>query len=219
MARPSLARQGRRPGRRVPPSAVLLAVAVGLVCFYLGADLWRSLLLGVAITVVVAAGSLGLALGLEPETEHTRWRGERVGRLRGTRTDVASLSSGLAERWGRANLANGRIAQIARQRVALHDLDLHRPGDRAAIEQLVGRRTYRLLVAGGRRGLRLRSFVHVLDTLDALDPRRVAPGTAPVAAGRVAPSGPGRTGRRPGGVGAMPAPRPATPASRSTRER
>ena len=65
-----------------------------------------------------------------------------------------------------------RVRQLARQRLALHQLDLNDPADRPRIEQLIGHRAYAVLVRGERRPPFLRSFLHCLDALDALDPTR-----------------------------------------------
>lgn len=178
---------------------VLVALLVSALCWYLGADVWRSLLLGCAITAAAVAALDGLALALSPEGGDTPWRGDPSARQRGARSDVASLAASLNDRFGRSSLARGRLRQIARHRLALQGLDLARPADRVAIEQLIGRRAYRVLAHEHRRGLALRSLLHGLDALEALDPAGGATpprATSPRPYRAQASTGPGRARER-----------------------
>ncbi len=175
----------RRGGRAIA-EVTATAVVAGAICWYFGADVWRSLVLGTAIAAAAVAGLEGLALGLSPDDDDSSWREERGMRRNGARGDVASLAASVRGRGGRASLARGPVHQIARRRLATRQLDIERPEDRAAIEQVVGRRAYRLLVRDHRRGLSERSLVHCLDALDALGP--------PAAGADARPNAPERAG-------------------------
>ena len=63
------------------------------------------------------------------------------------------------------------MRQLARHRLAQHQLDLNDPADRYEVELLIGRSAYTVLVRSKGRPL-LRSFLHCLDALDAMDRTR-----------------------------------------------
>ena len=162
----------RRPalGRRA--TARLLTVAAGLaaLCWYLGADVWHSILVGGVLTIVGVIGSDDVA---SPESGFIEWReGDRRGRS-GARSDVAEVAQSLRGPRGRVSgAAAWRVAQIARRRLSPWGLDLDDPTDRDRIEQLIGRGTYVVLTRGQRRPPRRRALLRCLDALDALDPAR-----------------------------------------------
>src|ERR1700733_7575942 len=145
---------GRRPDRRSAAVGVFAALVLSAICWYFGADVWHSLLLGSAATAI--AVTLWVAAGVE--VSDTSWQEVRHGPT-GSRHDVMNLSGSLRAGFGGVGqTAEWRLKQIARQRLALLHLDLGSPTDRAEIEQLIGRRTYRILVRSGRRRMRLRSL-------------------------------------------------------------
>jgi hypothetical protein len=148
-----------------------MALLVAVICWYFGADVWHSILLGAALTAV---GLIGMVGTTAPVLGSTDWRSGGRPNRHGARSDVAELSWSLRGSYGRVDRsAVRRMQQLARQRLALHNLDLLNPDDRHAIEQLIGRGTYAVLVHGAlRRPPLLSSFVRCLDALDALDPRR-----------------------------------------------
>ena len=159
---------GRRPDRRSAAVAVFTALALSAICWYFGADVWHSLLLGSATTAI--AVTLWVAAGVE--VSDTTWREVRHGPT-GSRHDVMNLSGSLRAGFGGVGqTAEWRLKQIARQRLKLCHLDLGSPTDRPEIEQLIGRRTYRILVYSGRRRMRLGSLLRCLDALDRLDAAR-----------------------------------------------
>lgn len=139
---------------------------LSLVAWYLGANVWHSILVGGAVTVVLRAASLVS----EPSEIGFDWRPERRTRARGGRSDVSSLAMSVRPHWGRTGVtADRRVVEIGRRRLALHHLDLANPDHHAQIQQLVGRRAFRSLTRDDYRGMRMYSLLHLLDRLDALD--------------------------------------------------
>jgi hypothetical protein len=148
---------------------LILPAALALACWYFGANVWHSILVAAAITTVVCVAWVVSAL----EVGRSGWQADDRGRAKGARNDVSSLSWSLRSGWGRVGLtAERRLKGIARRRLALYQLDLQSPRDRAQIEQLVGRRAYRAIAPNSRRELRMRALLHCLDVLDTLDPIR-----------------------------------------------
>jgi hypothetical protein len=155
------------PTWREATQTLLAGGVVAAICWYLGVDVWHSILLGCAITVTTLALLVG---GSAPDARDLGWRpGTRASR-EGSRSDVASLSASLRSGWGFVGLsAERRLQQIARRRLALEGLDLRNPEHRAAIERHVGARTYRVLASSQGRVPSLRTLLKCLDTLDAID--------------------------------------------------
>ena len=154
----------RRPEwRRVLVGGVLVAV----ICWYFGVDAWHSILLGCAITVTALACLLGMSAA---DAREVSWHLVQRASRRGSRSDLVGLSAALRGGWGYVGLsAEGRLQQIARQRLDLEGLDLRNPQHRAAIEQLIGTTAYRALAPGRRnRVIRLHRLVHCLDMLAAI---------------------------------------------------
>ena len=154
---------------------LMVAIGVAAICWFFGADAWHSILLGSVVTTV---GLVISSRGTLSERGDTEWRDERRARA-GARNDVAQLSWSLRPSFGRvSNTALWRVQQLARRRLALHQLDIREPAQRRQIEQLIGRRAYALLVSDGRRPPHLRSLLHSLDALDglgAIDPTQRTP--------------------------------------------
>lgn len=172
----TLSRLLRAPDRRATIRTLIVALLVAVICWYFGADVWHSILLGGAITTVGVTGLVGTAL----DARDLNWRsGGRTNR-EGSRGDVAALSWSVRGSYGRVgSTAVRRVNRIARQRLALRHLDLSDPADRLEIERLIGRRAYAVLVRGERRPPLLRSLLRCLDALDALDPGRRPPPPPP----------------------------------------
>jgi hypothetical protein len=157
------------PSRRAAGRVLLVALLVAAICWYFGADVWHSILIGTALTLalVIFDGLEGLDL------VNTEWRGGVPINQEGARRDIDDLSLSLRGRYGRVNdLGVSRVRRIARQRLALHHLDLSDPADHSRIEQLIGAGTCAILVGADRRRPSLGSLLDCLDVLDALDPRR-----------------------------------------------
>jgi cell division protein FtsL len=150
--------------------ALVAAMGVAAICWYFGADVWHSLLFGSILTTV------GLVLSSRwtlPNRGDTDWRGDALHVRAGSRNDVAELSWSLETSYGRVSRsALSTVQQLARRRLAMHQLDPREATHRAQIEQLVGGRAYVLLVSRGRRRPYLRSLLHCLDALDAIEPAR-----------------------------------------------
>jgi hypothetical protein len=162
----------RPPGRRAATCVLIVALLVAAICWYFGADVWHSILLGGVLTTV---GLIALVGAASPDLSDTGWRSGGRPSRHGARSEVADLSRSLRGSYGRVDRrAVWRVRQLARHRLALHQLDLHDPADRRRIEQLIGRRAYAVLARGERRPPLLRSLLHCLDVLDALDHTRPA---------------------------------------------
>lgn len=161
----------RPPEPRVAIRAVIVVLLVAAICWYFGADVWHSILLGSVITTVGLVGLIGAALDIGD----TSWRSGGRNDPTGSRTDVAELSWRLRGSYGRVEtVAVWRVRRIAQQRLASRHLDLLDPADRRSIEELIGHRAYAILVRGERRPPLLRSLLRCLDALDALDAGRPA---------------------------------------------
>jgi hypothetical protein len=157
------------PERRATIWALIVAVLVAAISWYFGVDVWHSILLGSVLTTVGLISMVGTADG---DLGNTDWRGGASPNRDGARGDVAELSWSLRTNYGRVNhKAVLRVRQLARHRLALHQLDLNDPADRPGVELLIGRSAYAVLVRSERRPL-LRSFLHCLDALDAMDRAR-----------------------------------------------
>ncbi len=164
--RPSLLGLARLPRRKATIWAFIAAFAVAATCWYFGADVWHSIILGCALTTV---GVIILVATADRELGNTDLRSTPRSNREGARGEVAELSWSLRTSYGRVdNRAVSRVRQLARHRLALHQLDLNDPADRGAVEQLIGPSAYNVLVRSERRPL-LRSLLHCLDALDALD--------------------------------------------------
>jgi hypothetical protein len=158
----------RRPGRRVTIWALIVAALVAGVCWYLGVDVWHAVLLGGVLTTVGLISLVGIP-SRDPSV--TEWRGGPSPNREGARGEVAELSWSLRTSYGgRVDVrAVSRVRQLARRRLALHELDLNDPADRSGVEALIGRSAYAVLVRRDRRPM-LRSLLHCLDALDTLGP-------------------------------------------------
>lgn len=159
--------------RRATIRILLTAMLIAAVCWYFGADVWHSILIGSALTTLGLIGLIGLIVNDNPDFSNTRWHSDSHSNRHGARRDVAQLSSSLRGSYGR--VGSGAVLQaqrLARQRLALYQLDLLNPADRPRIEQMIGHHAYAVLVRGERRPPFLRSFIHCLNALDALDPTR-----------------------------------------------
>lgn len=161
----------RPPERRATVRVLSVALLAAAICWFFGADVGDSILIAMAITSVGVSGSVGpTRLGLGD----TAWRDDGVVDRSGTRSDVAELSWLLRGSHGLVDHgAVWRVRRLAQQRLALHRLDLLDPADRQKIEQRIGPHAYAVLVRDNYRPL-LRSLLHCLDELDALDPTRPA---------------------------------------------
>jgi hypothetical protein len=158
------------PERRATARVLILALLAAALCWYFGADAWHAILIGGVITTV---GVIGLVASETPDLITIDWRSVGRPNRHGARSDVAELSWTLRGSYGRVGgPAVWRARRLARQRLAVYQLDLGNPADRPEIERLIGRRAYTVLVRGERRPPLLRTFVHCLDALDALDPTR-----------------------------------------------
>jgi hypothetical protein len=156
--------------RRATIRILLTALLIAAVCWYFGADVWHSILIGGALGTL---GLIGLIANDEPDLANTSWRSDNRSNPQGARRDVVQLSWSLQGSYGRVGSGAVQHAKrLARQRLAPYQLDLLDPADRPGIEQMIGHRAYAVLVRGERRPPFLRSFVHCLDALDALDPTR-----------------------------------------------
>lgn len=154
--------------RRIATRATLVALLIAGVCWYFGADVWHSFLIGGAVTTL---GLIGWSANDGQDSRSAGWHSENRSNSHGARRDVAQLSWSLRGSYGR--VGSGAVLQarrLAAQRLARYELDLLDPADRPSIEDMIGRRAYAVLVHGERRPPLLRSFIHCLDALDALDP-------------------------------------------------
>ena len=158
----------RRPERRATIWALIVAVLVAGVCWYFGVDVWHSVLLGGVLTTVGLISLVGIP-ARDPSV--TEWRAGPSRNREGARGEVAELSWSLRTSYGgRVDVrAVSRVRQLARRRLALHELDLNDPADRPGVEALIGRSAYAVLVRRDRRPM-LRSLLHCLDALDTLGP-------------------------------------------------
>jgi hypothetical protein len=162
----------RPPGRRVTTCVLIVALLVAVIFWYFGADVWHSILLGGVLTTV---GLIALVGAADLDLGYTGWRGGGRPNRDGARSEIADLSRSLRGSYGRVDRrAVWRVRQLAWHRLALRQLDLGDPADRRGIEQLIGRRAYAVLVRGERRPPLLRSLLHCLDALDALEHSRPA---------------------------------------------
>jgi hypothetical protein len=111
-----------------------------------------------------------------PDFTNTGWQSESRSNRQGARRDIAQLSFSLRGSYGRVGSGSvQRAKRLARERLALYQLDLLNPADRPRIEQMIGHHAYAVLERGERRPPFLRSFIHCLNALDALDPARPMP--------------------------------------------
>jgi hypothetical protein len=154
----------RRPRRRVIVAVLLAALLIVALCWYLGADIWHALLFGAVLTTFGLLGTTRAQLSVGPWIETHRRNRE------GARNEVAELSWSLRGSWREVSpRALWRVQDLGRRRLAHRGLDIRDPGDRDQIEQLTGSRAYRVLVSRNRRPPTLRSVVHCLDVLDAIE--------------------------------------------------
>jgi hypothetical protein len=156
--------------RRATIRTLLTVLLIAAVCWYFGADVWHAILIGSALTTLAL---IGLIANDNPDFSNIGRQSDSRSNRHGARRDVAQLSWSLRGSYGRVGSGPVlRAKQLARQRLALYQLDLLNPADRPRIEQMIGHHAYVVLVRGERRPPFLRSFVHCLNALDALDPTR-----------------------------------------------
>ena len=157
----------RPPTRRQVRETLGAGFGIALICWYFGVDVWHAVLLGCAITVTALALLVGSSA---PDSLDLSWRPGRRAHREGSRSDVANLSSSLRSGWGFVGLtAERQLQQIARRRLALEGLDLKNADHRPAIESRIGTRAYRALVSTQGRVPTMRTLLHCLDALDAID--------------------------------------------------
>jgi hypothetical protein len=157
----------RLPNRERIVKALACALAISAICWFFGANVWQALMLGCGITILISVGLIGTA----PEVRDLRWRGTANGRSRGSRSDVASLAFRLHGSWGQIDYSVQRRARdLARRRLAIEGLDLQNVDHRPQIEQLIGTDSYDFLMRSQKTPPRLRTLLHCLDSLDAIDP-------------------------------------------------
>jgi hypothetical protein len=155
------------PSRVNALKTVGLALVASAICWYLGANVWKALMLGCGITIVALVALVGTA----PEVRDIRWRGSARGSTLGSRSDVSNLAFRLRGSWGRIDYSVQRRArEIARRRLGLEGLDLQNADHRPYIEQLIGAESYDFLVRNQKDPPKLRALLRCLDALDAIDP-------------------------------------------------
>jgi hypothetical protein len=156
--------------------ALVVAFVVAAICWYFGADVWHSILLGSVLTTVGLVGSTRRSVVDRSDTD---WRGDEVRNRDGARNDVDELSWSLQTHFGRVgSSALRRVLRLAELRLALFGLNVRDAADRGAIEQLIGRRAVATLAPNARRPPTLRSLLHCLDALDSLNVSRHAEPTS-----------------------------------------
>lgn len=155
-------------GRRAAWRLLGAGFLVGVICWYFGLDAWRAILSGCSVT---AAGWVLSSGSSAPDSRHLGWRSGRRARQRGSRSDVASLSSSLHAGWGYVDpVAQERLQSLARRQLLLVEgLDLDRADQRSAIERRIGAESYGVLTGGQGRMPTLRELISCLDALDATD--------------------------------------------------
>jgi hypothetical protein len=151
-------------------SALIVSVGgpiVAIVCWYFGADVWH------AIAIAACVCAAGVAWAAWPEERATPWHDHDEWQS-GGRSDVVRLSWSLYRRRGRASAeALRRVQAIGRRRLALRQLDPLDPSHAPAIERLLGGEALAVLRSSERDSApppTMRSLVHCLDALDALEP-------------------------------------------------
>ena len=146
------------------------AFVVAAICWYFGADVGHSILLGSVLTTVGLVGSTRRPVHDRGAND---WQRDEVRNRDGARNDVDELSWSLRTHFGRVGAgALRRVLRLAELRLAMFGLDVRDPADRDAIEQLIGRRAYAPLAPHARRPPSLRSLLHCLDALDSLNASR-----------------------------------------------
>ncbi|MGH2861939.1 MAG: hypothetical protein ACRDLT_10610 [Solirubrobacteraceae bacterium] len=142
-------------------------VLIGVVCWFFGLDAWRASLSGCSVTV---AGLVLLSGSSDPDSRDLGWRRSGRARQRGSRSDVASLSSLLHPGWGYVDVvAFERLQSLVRRRLLLEGLDLDQADQRSAIERRIGPETYGVLAGRQGRVPTLRALISCLDALDETD--------------------------------------------------
>jgi hypothetical protein len=151
-------------------SALIVSVGgpiVTIVCWYFGADVWH------AVAIAASVCAVGVAWAAWPEERATPWQDHDEWQS-GGRSDVVRLSWSLYRRRGRASAeALRRVQAIGRRRLALRQLDPLDPSHAPAIERLLGGEALAVLRSSERDSApppTMRSLVHCLDALDALEP-------------------------------------------------
>ena len=84
--------------RRATIRILLTALLVAAICWYFGADVWHSILIGSALTTL---GLIGLVANDKPDFGNTGWRSDSRSNRHGARRDVAELSWSLRGSYGR----------------------------------------------------------------------------------------------------------------------
>jgi hypothetical protein len=156
--------------KRATIRVLLTTLLISAVCWYFGADVSHSIMIGIALTTL---GLIFLVANDNPDFGRSDWRNDGHTNQQGARRDVAQLSRSLRGTYGRVGRGGVMQAQrLAVQRLAEYQLDLLNSADRPRIELLIGHRAYAVLVRSERRPPFLRSFVSCLNALDALDPTK-----------------------------------------------
>lgn len=149
---------------------LIVATVVAAICWYFGADLWHSILLGSVLTTVGLVCSTRRSVLNRDDFD---WRGSEVRNRDGARNDVDVLSWSLGTHYGRiGDSALRRVQRLAELRLAGVGLDVRDPADRGTIEQLIGRSARVLLTPHGRRPPTLHSLLRCLDALDSINTSR-----------------------------------------------
>jgi hypothetical protein len=149
---------------------LVVGFVVAAICWYFGADVGHSILLGSVLTTVGLVGSTRRPVHDRGAND---WQRDEVRNRDGARNDVDELSWSLRTHFGRVGAgALRRVLRLAELRLAMFGLDVRDPADRGAIEQLIGRRAYAPLAPHARRPPSLRSLLHCLDALDSLNASR-----------------------------------------------
>ena len=150
---------------------IVLCVAGALIafgCWFFGVDAWYAA--GFALVFV----ALGIAWACLGGAEVPDWSEDDADAPAGMRDDVVRLAWSLRTHKGQVREpAYKRMRQIARVRLAPHQLDIDDPGDQPAIEDMIGAWAYRALHTPGGR---LPSLAAVENCLTALDDLVADPG-------------------------------------------
>lgn len=132
----------QRPRRARTGQVLLAAAAAATACAVLDLGAWRAATVGVALAV------LGLAAVALPRPAPLAWPAARAASGGAGRAEVLHLATSLRAGHGRVGQAAlARVQRLGRRRLHEVGLELGSAADRAAIEQLVGRRATEVLTA------------------------------------------------------------------------